>query len=162
MKTLGLCKIGNESYGTVEGKIYLLDVFDTSYDLYMNNREKFIIKDNALNIKHFDLLHNDIEFMDKFKQKLYISDKNILSFSDFQYKYKYWVKFNSDIISIIIEEKYDLPCIIHISILSNDSIHEKININNYMTDDGIDNIINQVRFIYGITDPGEKMTTIFK
>lgn len=147
METLALCKMGNETYGIEKGSIYKIDIYGTYYDLYLNKKYKHTLTNFDLNLNHFDLLRNEVDFIDKIKQKLSINDNDILLYQDISDNYKYWIRYNEDIISISLEEKLGIPCIAHITITSNNHMHE-VSINNYMTDGGIDTIINQINFIY--------------
>ena len=153
MKTLGLCVLDCEEYGVTKGNIYLLDILENWYDLYINRKEKYTqMTSYKLNIKHFNLLHNEIELIEKLKQGLSINDNDILQYTDNNHKYKYWIRYKSDLISVILSTKFDLPCTVSIEIKSNNHIRDRISINNYMTDDGIKYIINQLKFLYELSD----------
>ena len=144
VEKLAKCIMDNDKYNIYKDKIYKLTSvdgdFSSAYRLYMTYTYKKL-NNFDLNLHHFDFLLTDTEALDFIKNKLDISDSDILIYSDLSYDNKYCLKYKNKIIFLHIEFKYNLPCILHVDI-------DNHIIDNYLTKDGLTHTCNFIKFLF--------------
>lgn len=148
---LALCIKSNPSFNINKGTVYKIvkdNLDDNRYTLYYNNKKCINTSNFELNLSHFDFLYNKTDSIEKIKSMLEIDDTDILSYIDNTdtETLNYYIKYKSDILCIDIDLSYDLPRLMKVKIISNNHIHE-ISAQNFVTDDGINNICNLIKFI---------------
>ena len=151
MEKLVKCVKYNESFGIAEGLIYKLstpkDDFKSEYTLHFGNNRNKVLSNFVLNLNHFVFLLDEDEILNEIKTSLNIDDSKILKYSDTSDNIKYCIKFRSDLLFLSIETKYGLPCVLKITISSNNLYYHETVVNNYVTIEGLKKSLDLIQFI---------------
>ena len=151
MEKLAKCIKHNESFNITEGMIYKLstpkDDFKTEYTLHFGNNSNKVLSNFVLNLNHFVFLLDEDEIINVIKTALQVDDSKTLKYSDTSDNIKYCIKYKSDLLFLSIETKYGLPCVLKITISSNNLYYHETVVNNYVTLEGLKNSLNLVKFI---------------